>query len=302
MTLPTVGLLRLPELGVVRVSGEDARAFLQGQLTADLRKISLTQAALAAWCNPQGRALFLMHVLDIEDGFLLALPAADIERFVKRLRMFVLRAKVSVEDLREQWAVAGVMGDTAPAPVAELARAAAFTANGSAGLWACRLPGALPRALLLGEAAALENWLGAVALPALTASEWWAQDAFSGQPRVDSATAERFIPQQLNLDRLGMMSFDKGCYPGQEVIARLKYRGQIKARLRAGSSAFALSPGARLYAPGASGGQSAGEVLSVVPTPTGCVFTAVIDLGTAGDLHANSPDGPRLTVAPDPGD
>lgn len=302
MSLPTAGQLPLPELGVVRVSGVDAQTFLQGQLTADLRKITPTRAALAAWCNPQGRALFLMPILGTAEGFLLVLPAADIERFVKRLRMFVLRAKASVEDLGERWAVAGVMGTDSRAPLAELAPAAPYTAAGGDGWRACRLPGEPPRVLLLGEAPAVTAWLESSALALITASDWAAQEVLSGQPRVDGATAERFIPQQLNLDRLGMMSFDKGCYPGQEVIARLKYRGQVKARLRAGTSPVELSPGTRLYAPGASGGQSAGEVLNVVPVAAGFVFSAVIDLNTAGELHAHTPDGPTLTVAPDPGD
>ncbi len=298
MNLPASGHVLLPELGVVRVSGADASTFLQGQLTADVRRVSPTQAALAAWCNPQGRALFLMQLLGTADGFLLVLPADDIERFVKRLRMFVLRAKVTVEDLRAPWGVAGVLGLGADAQT--LAGAYATTSVG--GVHRCRLPGAPPRALVLGETDALQAWLDAGALPSLSAADWWALDAQQAQPRIDATTAERFIPQQLNLDRLGMMSFDKGCYPGQEVIARLKYRGTVKARLRSGQAPFALSPGARLYAPGAGGGQSAGEVLNVVPVADGVVFTAVIDLNTAGALHANTPDGPVLTLPPDPGD
>ena len=301
MSPTTAGKVVLPELGAVRVSGADASAFLQGQLTADLRRVSPTQAALAAWCNPQGRALFLMQLLGTADGFLLVLPADDIERFVKRLRMFVLRAKVTVDDLREQWAVAGIFGITEPAP-AQVIEAAAFTTASADGIYACRLPGAAPRTLVLGEASALQAWLTPLAVPPCGATDWWALDAQQAQPRIDATTAERFIPQQLNLDRLGMMSFDKGCYPGQEVIARLKYRGTVKARLRSGQAPFALSPGARLYAPGAGGGQSAGEVLNVVPVADGVVFTAVVDLNAVGTLHANTPDGPALTIAPDPGD
>ena len=150
MSPTTAGKVLLPELGAVRVSGADASAFLQGQLTADLRRVSPTQAALAAWCNPQGRALFLMQLLGTADGFLLVLPADDIERFVKRLRMFVLRAKVTVDDRREQWAVAGIFGITEPAP-AQVIEAAAFTTASADGIYACRLPGAAPRTLVLGD-------------------------------------------------------------------------------------------------------------------------------------------------------
>ena len=137
---------------------------------------------------------------------------------------------------------------------------------------------------------------------AASADDWWADDAALSLPRIEGASSERFLPQQLNLDRLGMMSFDKGCYPGQEIIARLKYRGQVKARLRSGETTATLASGARLFVPGTGSGQSVGEVVSATTLGERTVFTAVVDLEVSGELRANAPDGDPVRVSADSGD
>jgi len=282
------GYALLPNLGLIKVAGDDARSFLQGQFTADLRRITPTQGCLAAWCNPQGRVLFLVQLLGLDDGFLLVVPLSELERLLKRLRMFVLRAKVSLEDWSASWAVAGIAAEQAPAPVGDCPPEATGSTR------------ALPP--LLGPEAAVQHWLRESGLGAASADDWWADDAALALPRIEGASSERFLPQQLNLDRLGMMSFDKGCYPGQEIIARLKYRGQVKTRLRSGETTARLAPGARLFAPGNGSGQSVGEVVSVATLGEHTVFTAVVDLEVAGELRANAPDGDPVRVSADSGD
>ena len=280
----------LETMGVVRVSGPDARAFLQGQLTADLRKLSPAAGALAAWCNPQGRVLFLAFLAMQGDDFLLFLPSSEIERCVKRLRMYVLRAKVTVTDLQAEWCVAGLLANDA-------GDGAAFTSKPVAELLWLSLPGA-GLSLLAGPKADVEAWLAREAHLPVTELDWNARALEAGLPRVEGPTTERFLPQQLNLDRLGVMSFDKGCYPGQEVIARLKYRGQVRQRLRIGSSASALQPGQRLYRAEAGAGQNAGEVLQVVAVDGIWRCTAVIDIDCTEPLFAEAPGGIRVDFAP----
>lgn len=296
------GCASLDQLGLILASGEGARAFLQGQLTADFRHVSPTQGLLAAWCNPQGRVLFLMQVVERPEGFVLALPRVELARALKRLKMFVLRAKVVLEDLGDNWGVLGWSGTGCPPPACDVMAAAPWTTLTAGGLTACRLPGTTLRGWLLGPAEDLASWHAASGLPDLAQGHWWAADTALGLPRIEGVTSERFLPQQLNLDRLGVMSFDKGCYPGQEIIARLKYRGQIKARLRGGESTQAVTPGARLYRADAAPGQSVGEVVSVASFDGRTLFTAVVNLDVAGALHLDTPDGPVLTVGADPGD
>jgi folate-binding protein YgfZ len=296
------GYALLPNLGVIKVAGEDAQNFLQGQFTADLRRINPAQGCLAAWCNPQGRVLFLMQILAVDDGFLLVVPISEIERLLKRLRMFVLRATVSLEDWSAVWAVAGIAAEQAPAPVGLCLSEPVGSTRALPPLRAVRLPGATARCWMLGPEAAVQHWLSESGLVAANAGDWWADDAALALPRIEGASSERFLPQQLNLDRLGMMSFDKGCYPGQEIIARLKYRGQVKARLRSGETTATLASGTRLFAPRPASGQSVGEVVSVTTLGEHTVFTAVVDLEVAGELRANAPDGDPVRVSADSGD
>lgn len=285
-------LARLEALGVVRVAGPDARPFLQGQLTADLRRVSASLGTLAAWCNPQGRALFLGFLILQGEDFLWILPASDIERCVKRLRLYVLRAKVTVEDLRGQWEVAGDLERGAPDTPA--------FAGDAPGEGLCRvcLPAGAGLALVAGPTRELTSWLATNGGAQGSEADWNLAALQAGLPWVEGPTAERFIPQQLNLDQFGVMSFDKGCYAGQEVIARLKYRGQVRQRLRVGHATTALEPGQRLYRANAQASQSAGELLQVAPRDGLWHCTAVIDVDCEEPLFAGAPGGPRVDFAP----
>lgn len=283
---------RLAQWGVIRVAGPDARTFLQGQLTSDLRRVSPTRGTLAAWCNPQGRALFLGLLGMQGEDFVWLLPSTEIERCVKRLRMYVLRAKVTVDDLREGWQAAGALDSTA---------LEAFSCSAPAGLPELVLP-TDGLVMTWGPTDEVEAWLlNGDSRPA-TEDDWNLAALLAGLPRVDGPTAERFIPQQLNLDRLGVMSFEKGCYAGQEVIARLKYRGQVRQRLRVGRSRHPLAPGQRLYREGAQASQSAGEVLQVMASDALWHCTAIIDADCDAPLFVGAPDGPRVDFAPPPHD
>lgn len=261
----------LDSLAYIEVTGADARDFLQGQFSNDLDAVAAGDAdggapacQLNAYCNPKGRALAVMRVLRLGDGWLLLAPAALAEQLIKRLRMFVLRAKVSIES--RPVVLRGFVG----APDPGLARAAAD----HAGTVCAEVAGVVPRQLIIGDAPAMD---ALAPEPSASDDKWRLVDILSGIPQVYPATAEAFIPQFINLDRVGGLSFSKGCYPGQEIIARLRYRGRVKQRLVA-----ARARGLESIAPGdpVCAGDSERKIgLVVDAVPTGrreFVFSATV--------------------------
>lgn len=288
-------------LAVIRVTGADAATFLQAQLITNLRRLDRRHGSLSAWCTPQGRVSFQFHLLPADDGFALLGPASEAARLVQRLKMFVLRAQVIVEDIS---ATHGVLGVSVPraraAPPAVAGLVATRDAVSDAG---DRLPAlcidASARYLVCGEISALAAWWRASGLPAIGSAAWRGLDIQQGHVDISGALANEFLPQQLNLDMIDALSFDKGCYPGQEIIARLKYRGEVKSRLMAGRAGGPLASGARLRTRATN--HLAGQVVSAVArTPADCRFLAVVELGALQDVQVE--DAPHLTLqfAPPP--
>jgi tRNA-modifying protein YgfZ len=270
--------------GVLRLSGDDARQFLHGQFTADIKRLQPGRGRLAAWCTPKGRVLFLMHVLCVDDTFLLLLPASELPALHKRIKLYVLRAKVLVEDLSPAWSVMGLANDDALPAVAGLLEQSAD------GAVAYRLPGTPALGYVLGPQGAVQARWDRSGATALAAAEWEALEITAGLPRIEGPLAERFLPQELGLERLDGLHFDKGCYPGQEVIARLKYRGQVKSGLFRGTTSGEPAPGDRLYRGDAAA--AVGEVIRVAPLAQGKRVLAVVDFDAAGaPLHLRASDG-----------
>lgn len=295
------------DLGVITISGADAGALLQGQLTADVRTLPPTQSRLTAWCNPQGRALAVLRLFRIDDGYALVLPRDLLEVTAKRLRMFVLRSRVTITDCRDRLACIGLAGDgiaqfvgdalTLPDGADECAAAGDITV--------VRIADRRPRWLLIGPPSSLSGVWRSVAghcHPVGTAA-WALCDVLAGLPQVFAATREHFIPLTLNLDALGGIGFSKGCYTGQEIIARMKYRGHLKQRMQIGSVAAPAAPahGARLAIAGAE--MSAGEVVQSAPHPGGgFVMTAVVTMELLAQhaVHLEGADGPVVAWQPLP--
>ncbi len=222
----------LDDLGVIRLSGADAAQLLQGQLSNDVTRLAAPAAAqLTSLSQARGRVLATAVLARHDDAYLLILPAAMAEIVAARLRMFVLRAKVEV-DTGPGLQVVGVAGAETVARVAPALGDTPFDAVATPdGVLAIRYPaGGAPRALLLLPAGAPPI------APAGTApgrmADWWLADVHAGLPSVLPAAAEQHVAQMLNLDVLGAISFEKGCYTGQEVIARTHYRGRTKRRLQ----------------------------------------------------------------------
>jgi folate-binding protein YgfZ len=286
----------LDALGVLRVSGPDAVSFLQGQVSNDLALLSAHHSLLGGYHNPQGRVIALLRLLEQAPQQVLALlPRELIGSVAQRLAKFVLRAKVKLSDESSQWTVRGVMGAAADTygPIAALPAAlnGAARSDGSLIVRVADQPAA--RWLVVGPGNAAPPLAGC--RPG--APETWQQLAIaSGEPQVYAATSEEFVAQMLNLDALGAISFEKGCYTGQEVIARAHYRGRVKRRMQRFlcGSPCALKPGDAVTI---SDGRLL-RVVDVVSRPDGrCEFLAVTTL--SGESAADGTRSPAGATAVD---
>ena len=293
-TLPwPTGVLPLTDWGVIRATGADARSFLHGQLTQDVLGLD-SRARLAGYCTAKGRLLAsLVMWREGPEAVCLALSADLLPPVLKRLRMYVLRARCVLEDA------------TAALPLWGLAGAPAVAEGGPAEPWTVQpLAGAglrivLPPARLGGVAVprALQAGGEPPAAPALDGAVWRGLEAASGVVRIVAATAEQFVPQMVNLELVGGVNFQKGCYPGQEIVARSQYRGTLKRRAFVLHAAAPAEPGQAVFH-SEDPGQPAGQVALAGQLPgTGPVLLAELKLAAleSGSLHLGAADGPLLT-------
>ena len=266
----------VPWLCGVDVRGADAYDFLRRQLTND-PPVEDGRFTLAAWNDAKGRVRALFRIVRGADGPLLVAERDGLDAVLAKLRIFVLRSDVAFEP-NDALAVAAVIGDAAPLLES---RGIALAAEPGA---ACRADGIVwlrqSEALLhvVGEAAALDR-LGAE-LPRGSAEHAAQAEIRAGLPSLGSALAERYVPQMLNLDRLGAVAFDKGCYPGQEVVARLHHLGSVKRRLTRFTAAGGEAP-----APGTpvvtADGREVGEVVRAAAADRTLELLAVVQLDAA---------------------
>lgn len=290
------GYLHLSELGILSLGGRDAARLLQGQATCDILGLPPGRTTLGAFCTPKGRAYALFRVLRVEDRIFLLLPLELLEAVRRRLQMYVLRADVKIEDATARWAAFGLFGERAAAVLQTLGLPPLDRddeAEGQGGLlasvYAIRLPDAAgPRVLVLADAAkadGIARFMEGRDIPRWDAERWRLEDIRAGLPAITAATAEEFVPQMLNLDLLGGISFNKGCYTGQEIVARTHYLGQLKRRMYrlAGPGGPVPQAGEALFADGGEG-QSAGTVAASAARPEGGFeLLAVLNTGLAED-------------------
>ena len=289
------GALRLADWGLIRAQGADAATFLHSQLTQDVTALGPTEARLAGFCSAKGRlqASFVLWRGDA-DTVLLACSADLLAPTLKRLSMFVLRAKCKLSDASAELAIHGLAGTEAQAWLGEGAPAQAWGVLPVGDGRAIRLPDAAgqPRFLLVQPAAA-----PAPALPPLAPETWQWLEVQSGVARIVAATAEHFVPQMVNLELVGGVNFQKGCYPGQEIVARSQYRGTLKRRAMLFDSAADSGPGQEVFH-SADPGQPAGLVVLAARRPGGS-SSALVEIKlaalAAGSLHLGAADGPVLT-------
>lgn len=283
------GVVPLPALGGIRVVGADAASFLQAQLSQSVEDQEPGEWRLAGLCNPKGRLLGLFHVLRFDDeDFLLLTSTELIAGLVKRLRMFVLRARVAVQDFSPHMGICGTTGSGALAlteATGTLPRGTGTVVH-SGDTSVLHLGGEPERFLAVAHARDVDGlWASLTdASRPLTPAAWRLLAIRAGEPSLTEATLEQYVPQQMNLDLIGGVSFNKGCFPGQEVIARLHYRGKPSRRMfRLGAPTGPVpSPGDPVVT---ADGTNAGEVVDAVAGPAGIEALAVLRL-----KHRNQQD------------
>lgn len=301
-------LSELSDKAIIDITGTDAIAFLHGQFTGHIESLTADQAMLTAWCNPKGRVLATMLLYRRDDGLRLLVSADQHAALLKRLQMFVLRSQVTLTDHSLDYASIGVSGNDATRLLAQhmgslpdrpwhviscndvdvIQMPMATTVN-----TACRY-------LLTGPVAAIiRHWqqLEHVCQPAAH-TYWHRLDIEAGLPQTTTATTELFLPQELNLDHLGGLHYQKGCYPGQEIVARLHFRGELKQQLRLASTPSPLpAPATPLYA---ANGQRVGTVLQAAGGAGGAVRLLAVAAANIGVAQRDNVNGASVTFTAEP--
>lgn len=302
---PISGIARLTHLGIIRAAGEDAVSFLQGQLTQDVAQLGLAQARLAAFCNAKGRMQASFVLFKRSDTEVLLVCSRDLlAATLKRLSMFVMRAKAKLSDATEELALYGMAGSAIEA-VAPAPRSAWDKLDiGEASLVCLHSGAGQPRAM----------WCAPASFPApegqpMDLDLWNWLEVRSGIALISQPVFEAFVPQMLNYESVGGVSFKKGCYPGQEVVARSQFRGTLKRRAYLAHADAAPVPGQEVFH-AEDPEQPCGLVAQAAPHPAGG-FDAIVSIQTAAAADAathaaqarlslGSVTGPTLTLLPLP--
>ncbi len=293
----------LSKHSVIMIGGKDAADFLHAQFTTEIADCDHPAHRFSAYCSPAGRVLATLHIVPVADGFLLHVPNAVAELLESRLRMYMLRADVTIDATNDTWLSLGlsapnlsgliepVLGSSPDAIGSVLSRPPQY------GLY---IRGPQPRMIVVAPAECMiELWAALqTEFRAISSGAWRWLDIAAGVPHLDAATSDRFTAQGLNLDLIDAIDFSKGCYPGQEIIARVHYRGRTKHRL------FRLrvdtgrvpAPGDFVYDPKRPD-QTGGYVLNAARAPDGGTeLLAVLRIADwrNGNLRLEAITGPVL--------
>lgn len=258
----------LPGLGALDIQGPDAEKFLQGQLSCDLAAVKINNSCRGAHCTPKGRAIAAFLLAKPADHlYRCLLPTSTLPLLQQSLAKYIVFSKAELVDSSEQWAIFGLAGTAAETLITEHFGSTPTQALQQLvhdGAHCIRLEDALPRfQLCMPRTAAAEFWQTACRqLQPAHSATWELLNIKFGIASIDAATSELFIPQMLNYDKLGALSFSKGCYTGQEVIARTHYRGAVKRRMQRFSTGAGQCP--RPGSPVFCGGSNSGTVVSAV--------------------------------------
>ncbi len=288
------GIARIEHLGVIRVEGADAANFLHNQLTQDFLLLGQSEARLAAYCSAKGRMLASFYGFKRSPTEILLICSRDLlAETVPRLSRFVMRAKAKLSDASAEFCLFGLAGD-----------ALAALAPGEPAVWSMRdIDGASVLFLYPADGVARALWLApasqpAPAGPALSAQDWALGEVRSGIALISAATVDAFVPQMLNYESVGGVSFKKGCYPGQEVVARSQFRGTLKRRAFLAHSDAAMKAGDEVFQD-ADAQQPCG-IVAQSAAANGGGFDAIVSMQVAafdgGGLHLGTVSGPALTV------
>ena len=300
----------LSHRGLIAAQGPDADLFLQGQLTCDVQRATLDHSVLGAFCSPKGRALASFRLFRREETAYLELPQELVEPTLTRLRKYVLRAKVTLEDASNRLVRLGIAGPHAETlltdqfgVIPEAVNSVVHTTGEWLDITVIRLPGTTPRFELHGLLPVMQAlWKALDSNVTFTGAEpWRLLDILAGIPTIYPETVEAFVPQMINLDALDGISFQKGCYTGQEVVARMHYLGKLKRRMYLArvDCENPPQPGDALYSPQADASQSAGRLVDAAKHPDGgyaVLAAALIECAEQGVLQLGDASGPVLKL------
>jgi len=294
------GIAPLPHLGIIRASGADAASFLHNQLTNDVLLMKDGHCRLAAFCNAKGRmqASFVVYKRSAEEVLLICRKDL-MAQTIKRLSMFVLRAKAKLSDASDEFQLMGLAGDVVTQVLNGDASASSLTvepwqrhAVGGADVLSLYPALGQPRALWVApkDVASLTG-------PALSADLWRAGEVMSGIAWVELATFEAFVPQMLNYESVAGVDFKKGCYPGQEIVARSQFRGTLKRRAFIAQSLVPIAAGQEVFS-SLDATQPCGLVAQAASA--GDCHVAILQLQLSATenntLHGGAADGPVLSL------
>ncbi|MBI5936954.1 MAG: folate-binding protein YgfZ [Betaproteobacteria bacterium] len=295
----------LSHFGLIAFGGEEAQDFLHKQVTNDMRALAPEAALFAGYCTAKGRMLANFLMFKCGDDILLMLPEAIREATQKRLAMFILRSKVKARDAGPEWVRLGLNGIGARETLVNAIGAApkgmmAVVHTDSA--FAVQL-GDNRFDLFVQPDHAQTVWQALVteARPVGAAAWDWLM-VRAGVPMIEAATQDQFVPQMANMDVLYGVSFQKGCYPGQEIVARTQYLGKVKRRTYLAHVEAEAKAGDELYSPDLAG-QSCGLIANAAPAPGGgsdVLAVILVASHEAGDVRLKGLDGPRLAFEPLP--
>ncbi len=295
----------LSQLGVIALRGEDTPTFLQSQLTNDVRALHADGAQWSGYCNPKGRLLGNFLLWRQGEDYCLQLSGDILPGVLKRLSMFIMRAKVKARDASDEnvrLVVAGKQALSAVTAAMGAVPEAAMRSIASEAGQVIRLgDDKFVLSIAPEHAAAVWQTLRQSAAP-VGAPVWDWLRLNAGIPMIVAATQEQFVPQMVNLEVIGGVSFQKGCYPGQEIVARSQYLGKLKRRMFLAHVDAEATPGDALYSPDMAG-QSTGTVVNAAPAPTGgfdLLAVAQVESANTQTLHLKAADGAALTLKPLP--
>jgi folate-binding protein YgfZ len=302
------GYFEIPDTGFISFTGDDAAAFLHAQLTSDVAGLRAPATQYSGYCSAKGRLLATFLVWRLEEEILLQLPASLREAVQTRLARYVLRAKVTIADATPRYALFGAAGDGAAAALSrqfEYVPASIHQVSRAGDLRVTAIP--IDRYVLLvpaERAGETRSSLEAV-FQKRGGDDWTALDVTAGIPLITAATQDEYVPQMVNLDLVGGVSFSKGCYPGQEIVARMHYLGRLKQRLYRirVDGARSLAAGQSLYSAEFGSEQASGAILYPgARDERGVEALAVVQKASAGanDVRYLALDGPRLEFLPLP--
>jgi folate-binding protein YgfZ len=273
-------------LAVLKVTGKDAAKLLQGQITCNANDITDNQGNLGALCNPKGRAVATFILIKRSDRFLMVLPVELLPTVKNRLQKYVLRADVALADGSEEFCLIGLRQDDASK--SDLGQ---LFSTRQEGVVSINLSSRQNRSLIIAEASqAAGFWNEKVQLENFQpagSEKWRYLDLISGLPWLGAATSEEFVPQMLNLDKLGGISFSKGCYTGQEIVARTHYLGKIKRALFLAEcdGTAAPPPNSIIVDKAADPEQSAGNIVDAIVHGDRCKAQVVLQLAENHESH-----------------